>query len=158
MERYLKLFTFEALPTIADIMVLHHQDPSRRRAQHALARSVLRLVHDESLALRAEQEHSLIFQDSANLSTLPAPVAHLPRALLDSEPLYKILAGASLVKSNAEGRTLCKSGGVYLGSLVGHRLHFEPYSEGLSLVQSLVQDCHLVLRIGKQKIRIIKFG
>ena len=61
-HRYLKLFTFEPLETLKQLMEEHEKDPSKRVAQHKLAREVLHIVHGHEIAAQAEKEHSLLFQ------------------------------------------------------------------------------------------------
>lgn len=59
---YLKLFTFEPLNKLEEIMEHHRQDPSKRIAQHKLAWEVLAVVHGQSVAENTEQEHRSVFK------------------------------------------------------------------------------------------------
>ncbi|KKY13332.1 putative tyrosyl-trna mitochondrial precursor (tyrosine-trna ligase) [Diplodia seriata] len=56
-ERYLKLFTFLPLPTISKVVEEHKLDPSKRIAQHLLAREFLDLVHGSEVAERTAAQH-----------------------------------------------------------------------------------------------------
>ncbi|KKA22576.1 Tyrosine--tRNA ligase [Rasamsonia emersonii CBS 393.64] len=90
-ERYLKMFTFLPLPKIAEIMEEQNKDPSKRVAQHALAREFVELVHGPLEAEAAELQHRQLFRprsSTAAPSPAPAPAtpkvppnyAHLPQA------------------------------------------------------------------------------
>lgn len=68
-ERYLKLFTFIPLENIAQIMEQQNKDPSKRVAQHALARDFVELVHGKSEAEKVEAEHRQVFSKSSPLTT-----------------------------------------------------------------------------------------
>ncbi|KAL1638929.1 tyrosyl-tRNA synthetase [Diplodia intermedia] len=60
-ERYLKLFTFLPLSTISKVVEEHKLDPSKRIAQHLLAREFLDLVHGSEAAERAALQHQSLF-------------------------------------------------------------------------------------------------
>lgn len=85
------MFTFLPLPKIAEIMEEQNKDPSKRVAQHALAREFVELVHGPLEAEAAELQHRQLFRprsSTAEPTPAPAPAtpkvppncAHLPQA------------------------------------------------------------------------------
>lgn len=60
-ERYLKLFTFLPLSTISKAVEEHKLDPSKRLAQHLLAREFVELVHGPIAAEETAAQHKSIF-------------------------------------------------------------------------------------------------
>ncbi|OJD33731.1 tyrosyl-trna synthetase [Diplodia corticola] len=60
-ERYLKLFTFLPLSTIKKVVQEHELDPSKRLAQHLLAREFVDLVHGEAAAEATAAQHQAYF-------------------------------------------------------------------------------------------------
>lgn len=76
-ERYLKMFTFLPIPEIQKIMEEQKKDPSKRVAQHALAREFVEIVHGPTEAQAAETQHRQLFRP--RLSTAePTPPAPAP--------------------------------------------------------------------------------
>ncbi|KAK2766671.1 tyrosyl-tRNA synthetase [Arachnomyces sp. PD_36] len=69
-ERYLKLFTFIPIPKIAEIMEEQKKDPSKRVAQHALARDFVELIHGRIEAEKVQESHRQAFASK----TTPQPV------------------------------------------------------------------------------------
>ncbi|KAF2476545.1 uncharacterized protein BDR25DRAFT_277747 [Lindgomyces ingoldianus] len=69
-ERYLKLFTFIPLDHIGYVMEHQRQDPSKRRAQHLLAKEIVELAHGARLAVEAEMAHKEAFTHGTNLFSL----------------------------------------------------------------------------------------
>ncbi|KAL9133546.1 MAG: hypothetical protein Q9175_005272 [Cornicularia normoerica] len=154
-HRYLKLFTFEPLEVLETIMEDHNKDPSKRVAQHKLAQEVLNIVHGETLALQAEQEHSRIFKKfvAANPQTedenkptdhgnkvlpyassdeAPTYSVILPKSLIYNQPMYRVLYHAGLVASRSDGQRMVNKKGAYLGArpsgsgTMGEQVDFSP--------------------------------
>ncbi|KAL5117677.1 tyrosyl-tRNA synthetase [Pleosporales sp. CAS-2024a] len=71
-ERYLKLFTFIPTPQIDLVMGHTQRDPSKRAAQHLLAKEVVELVHGPLAASKAEQAHVDAFSQGTNTFSLSA--------------------------------------------------------------------------------------
>ncbi|KAL1796369.1 hypothetical protein ACET3X_004909 [Alternaria dauci] len=69
-ERYLKLFTFLPLDSIALLMARQAQDPSKRLAQHILARELVELAHGAAAAKQAELAHKDAFGQGAHTFSL----------------------------------------------------------------------------------------
>ena len=144
-HRYLKLFTFEPLENLEAIMAEHLQEPSKRVAQHKLAREVLLIVHGQSIANETEQRHRSLFEKSPshvtespsnidkrealelgrrlknsapNLNAANAPSHNLtlPTSLVLDQPISRVLYHAGLVASRSEGHRIIAQKGAYLGS------------------------------------------
>lgn len=147
-HRYLKLFTFEPLDTLQEIMEEHNKEPSKRVAQHKLAREVLAIVHGQSVAEEAEQEHRLVFKQPSiskpqvlaendgrippdmnrhlnnkapmvNAENAPCHNLILPKSLVINQPISRVLYHAGLVASRNEGHRMVAKKGAYLGSKHG---------------------------------------
>ena len=139
MERYLKLFTFMPITQIEEIMVKHLEDPSKRDAQHALARDVIEMIHGVQEAKDAEANHRNLFgaKSGQQVSAPPsgdvssslnekAPQTHsynmppvnvvLPTSLVYNQPFARVLCSAGLVSSRSEGHRLAAKQGAYIGS------------------------------------------
>ncbi|RYN39830.1 Tyrosine--tRNA ligase [Alternaria arborescens] len=69
-ERYLKLFTFLPLDSIALLMARQAQDPSKRLAQHILAREIVELAHGAAAAQQAITAHKDAFGQGAHTFSL----------------------------------------------------------------------------------------
>jgi tyrosyl-tRNA synthetase len=69
-ERYLKLFTFLPLSSIALLISQQNQDPSKRLAQHILAREIVELAHGAAEAKKAEAAHKDAFGQGTNTFSL----------------------------------------------------------------------------------------
>ncbi|KAF2752058.1 hypothetical protein M011DRAFT_394506 [Sporormia fimetaria CBS 119925] len=67
-ERYLKLFTFFPSDEINLAMRAQEADPSKRIAQHLLAKSVVELAHGANAAVEAEQVHKSIFAGRSTIT------------------------------------------------------------------------------------------
>lgn len=133
----------------------HNKDPSKRVAQHKLAQEVLNIVHGETLALQAEQEHSRIFKKfvAANPQTedenkptdhgnkvlpyassdeAPTYSVILPKSLIYNQPMYRVLYHAGLVASRSDGQRMVNKKGAYLGArpsgsgTMGEQVDFSP--------------------------------
>lgn len=141
-ERYLKLFTFLPLAKIRRIMAEHIQDPSKRVAQHALAREFVTIVHGAQAAAEAEGQHRMIFKPRAttnsnievvgdwnvslnkyapqtNVENMGSLNVTLPQSLVVGQPLHKVLWYAGLVSSKGEGHRLVASRGAHIGGKAG---------------------------------------
>ncbi|KAF2273678.1 tyrosyl-tRNA synthetase-like protein [Westerdykella ornata] len=66
-ERYLKIFTFLPLEEIDLVMNAQLQDPSKRVAQHLLAKEVVELAHGAFAAKVAEQAHRDAYSAGASV-------------------------------------------------------------------------------------------
>ncbi|KAI9816034.1 MAG: tyrosyl-tRNA synthetase [Pycnora praestabilis] len=144
-ERYLKLFTFIPLSQIDNIVQDHIKDPSKRKAQHVLARELVELIHGEREAKETESQHRLLFRSSSHAASTdptdsevdvspslnpqaaqtaqnnaPSPNVTLPESLVIDQPIARVLHSAGLVSSRSEGHRLAQKQGAYIGSKAGN--------------------------------------
>ncbi|RAL62191.1 hypothetical protein DID88_002675 [Monilinia fructigena] len=139
-ERYLKLFTFMPIEQITTLMEEHMKEPSKRQAQHALARDFLELVHGEPAAKAAEIQHRLLFgkpidkndvqlqndlkriEEQAaskligtNASNRPKADLKLPHSFVYTRSIARIIVAAGLCATASEANRMCGSSGIYIG-------------------------------------------
>lgn len=138
----LKIFTFLPIEQIDKLMKEHTQDPSKRRAQHALAKEVTNLAHGASVAKRMSMLHSLMFQPISRaalhdfVAELPAVqssrtkhgspiesregvIVTIKKSALEGLPPTKFLQALEFdtVKSATAASRLIAAGGAYIGTL-----------------------------------------
>lgn len=78
--RYLKLFTFIPTNKIDSICDKSKVEPSKRLAQHALAREFVELIHGEQAAKDAAAQHAALFQKGPTISSLTGSAFTTERA------------------------------------------------------------------------------
>ena len=183
--KYLKLFTFMPIERVEELVKEHMESPSQRKAQHALAREFLELVHGVDEAKHAETQHRLIFQGKAapflspeitaaengtaaqiNLNNRPKANITLPRGLICTKSIGRILYACGLASSASEGHRLADHQAVYVGAPSSGKktamndgaLSFTPVKTWFveDTKKFLIDDELLILRRGKHNVRIIK--
>ena len=158
------------------------KDPSQRRAQHALAREVVALVHGREEAQKAETQHRSLFtrpvseptSDDASQAAaaaghpqsepMPAHNTILPASLVYDCPPARVLYSAGLVSSRSEASRLLQHRGAYVGSLPSGRggmtdtLSFTPIEAWTAdeMKEYVIDGNLLILRVGKWKVKIVK--
>lgn len=147
-HRYLKLFTFEPLEVLDELMEEHSKDPSKRVAQHKLAKEVLIIVHGNQVAKETEEQHRSLFRKTpvpyppmpaqedgsraphgnrtfnenapvVDATSAPFHSINLPRSLVHHQPMERVLFFAGMVASRSEGHRMVAKGGAYVGSRPG---------------------------------------
>lgn len=140
-SKYLKLFTFMPIEAIDTLVSEHQQDPSKRKAQHALAHEVVELVHGPHEAKVAEQQHRFLFakpQDERSelepteldapadpaevagyttLNNRPNVNVQLPASVIHKLSIPRILYACGLAQSTAEGTRLAQQNSVFIGGM-----------------------------------------
>jgi tyrosyl-tRNA synthetase len=143
--KYLKLFTFMPIEQIDALVEDHMKSPPQRKAQHALARDFVELVHGEHEAKFAESQHRLVFSKGslspddtaaaqvdgtvssppdanlrAGITTLNNRTKaniKLPRSLIEKTSIPRILYACGLVESTSQGhKLLAAHQAVYIGA------------------------------------------
>jgi tyrosyl-tRNA synthetase len=183
--KYLKMFTFMPLEDIDALLEAHKKSPSQRKAQHQLARDFVELVHGAKVAKDTEVQHRLVFKsilksdqpqpttpdpslEAPELTSTRAPSANmkLPRSLIMSKSIGKILYASGLAQSASEGHRLASKNGAYIGGHPDKKQHgpMPEASISWSQIQNwdpkttksyLVHGDLLLLRRSKHNIRII---
>jgi tyrosyl-tRNA synthetase len=167
--RYLSLFTFVPLSTIAKTMTAHTAEPGKRLAQHLLASEVLELVHGREVAELTRGQHQAMRNPSlSGQSQLQGERTMLPRSLVAGTPVTRILWHAGIAGTKSEAARLVKSGGVYVADSVSESASaaseaqvseskFAPIkNQKPENLESFTRDGLLVLRTGKWKVRIVE--
>lgn len=185
--RYLKLFTFMKLEDIDDLVKQHMKSPHLRIAQHKLASELVELVHGKEAALDAESQHRQVFGsrlkanladesdlagrnalsfDQVNVNNRPTAQMKLPRSLIESKSIGKILFASGLAESASEGHRLASKQSVYIGgSPTAHKMPMEDGALSFAPIKLwkpeetktyLIGGNLLILRRGKHNIRIIE--
>ncbi|KAK0746422.1 tyrosine--trna ligase precursor, mitochondrial (cyt-18) [Schizothecium vesticola] len=179
-ERLLKLLTFLPLEDIQQLMADHTNDPSRRVAQHRLALEVTSLIHGTRNAADAAEQHRAMYRKPApdGEEQYQAVVGHpttptnrprmdmmLPRSLIMSTSIGRILQAAGLADSASAGHRLAATQGAYIGGAPGQKRAMDPSALAFTPVKVwaaqdtqkyLIDDEYLILRKGKHNLRIIK--
>jgi tyrosyl-tRNA synthetase len=158
----LKMLTFLPIEHIEQLVAEHAQDASSRKAQHALAREVVSLVHGADAARDAEQQHRLLFGGaSTTTNEKPAVDIKLPRSLIYNKPIGRILQAAGLAATASEGQRLAQNAGAYIGSKTGANDTAVTWNQlkswqTESIPNFTLHDDLLFFRKGKQNIKIVQ--
>ncbi|MFZ0248811.1 MAG: tyrosine--tRNA ligase [Acidimicrobiales bacterium] len=155
----LRFLTFLEHDDITTLDRMTTEQPQRREAQRALARSVTGLVHGDAEVAKCEEASAALFgEEIAGLSeemllavTEDAPSTTVPRAeLLDGVTLVDLLERTSLVKSKKEARRTVEQGGSYVNNV-------RQTDDGRTFASGdLLHDRYLVLRKGRKEVHIVK--
>jgi tyrosyl-tRNA synthetase len=183
--KYLKMFTFMPIEQIDALVKEHMESPSQRKAQHALAREFVELIHGAHEAKMAEQQHRLLFRKSppiaqeqpiepdtdakggiTTLNNKPKINIKLPRTLIHTKSIGRIIQACGLAETASEGHRLAQNSGVYIGGHPdGKKL---PMNDGFvswaqvkawrpeDTQKFLVHGDLLMFRKGKHNIRIVQ--
>lgn len=188
-ERYLKLFTFMKMEDIDELVKQHMEAPSRRVAQHKLASEIVELVHGRVASEDAAKQHQLVFGDKAkvtgdmpadlagrdalklpqvNLNNRPTAQMKLPRTLIETASIGKIVFAAGLADSASEGHRLAMKQAVYIGGApTKHKIAMDEGSVSWAAIklwkpeetkQYIIGENLLILRRGKHNIRVIEIA
>ncbi len=122
--RYLKFFTFMTRDEVDELARAAVEQPERRDAQRALARTVTAMVHGADQVLRAERAAALLFSEDLASAALddvllvfddaPSTEVAVPP---DGVTVIELLTATKLAPSRSEGVRLVKSGGVYVNNV-----------------------------------------
>jgi tyrosyl-tRNA synthetase len=118
-ERYLKLFTFLPLETIADAMAEHAHDPGKRIAHRLLARDVTARIHGEDAMQEAVRTSEALFGGEVQGTGLASSVSVAPTVKISRQQLRELsivglLVESGLAKSKAEARRGIQGRGFYI--------------------------------------------
>ena len=159
--RFLKLFTFLPVTSIAELEGAQLADPANRPAQRALAEEATRIVHGEEGLATALRATAILFGDEpfAELDerTLAdafaeAPSASVPRQRLTGGlGVLDVMVACGAAGSNGEARRLISQGGV--------RLNNAPVSDPAATIgpADLLAGSMVVLRVGKKRYFLARF-
>lgn len=152
-EQYLLNFTLLDVDSISALIKRHSQDPKAQLAQRMLAAHVTELVHGQQCSENAQLLASLLFDEKEAISSVD--IINAAR----NDPIFTVLKRDELsdlvnlipligLGSKASARKLLASGGIYI-NMIQQRSNKQIQSV------DLIDDCILVLRIGKSNYRIM---
>ena len=139
---YLKVFTFLSLEEIAELEKVHQEKPELRQAAKKLAFEVVKFVHGEEEALKAQKTSEEIFANkgiSDDMPTLTVAAAIINEGL----PLVDFLVNVNIAPSKSEARRLIEQGGISLN----REKQTDP---AFKVDNSLWQDGNLIIQKGKK--------
>ncbi|HVL91719.1 MAG TPA: tyrosine--tRNA ligase [Acidimicrobiales bacterium] len=158
--RYLRFFTWLDRDAVEALDEATGTRPAERRAQRALAREVVGLVHGAGEAAAAERAAAALFsEDLAGLDepTLlevmaEAPSSSVPRSSLDGPglALVEALASSGLSPSRSAARTAVEQGGAYVNNRRQQDL------DARLTRADLLHDRYVVLRRGKRDHHLLR--
>jgi tyrosyl-tRNA synthetase len=153
----LRYFSFLDHDAIRELDELIQVAPHERRAQRALAHEVVKMVHGDDAATKAERASVALFGESiAELdeATLLEVVGDAPSStwsraeLLEGVDPVDLLVGTQLAKSKTEARRFLEQGGVYLNNV---RL-----DDGAQVtVDDALHGRYLVVRRGPRQLHLV---
>jgi tyrosyl-tRNA synthetase len=121
--RYLKFFTFKTREEIDQLARASAEQPERRDAQRALARTVTAMVHGEDHVARAERAAALLFGEglaSAALEDVLMVFGDAPSSDVampaEGVTVVELLTATKLAPSKSEAVRLVKGGGIYVNN------------------------------------------
>ena len=153
----LRYFTFLDHDTILELDESIQREPQERRAQRALANSLVAFVHGEESARSAERAGEALFSEAIaalDEATLLQIVADAPSSILSRAELgggidaAELLARCHLAASKGEARRFVEQGGVYLNNV-----RVEPTQ--LIDLSHVLHDRYLVLRRGRRQMHLV---
>ncbi|XP_057666686.1 tyrosine--tRNA ligase, mitochondrial [Diorhabda carinulata] len=160
-EKLLKLFTFDPLGSITDLMRQHREKPDKRLPQRRLAEQVTILVHGEQGLEKAKKASEALYEGSiASLGELNAEeVGHLfngatvveilPEAGLSVLDL-SLKAGCFLTKQDA--LRIITAGGFYI-----NQERINNPSEVINLDIHRLKNNSTLVRVGKKNYYVVKW-
>ncbi len=157
--RFLRYFTFLTAEEINELAVKLQNEPEKRDAQRALARSLTEIVHSKTELERAEAASQALF--GGDLTTLDertllevfeeAPSYDLPKEwFTEGRSLIDALVETKIEASKAAARQSIQGGGIYLNNS-----RVSDVKERLSESHLMHGSC-LVIRRGKRNYYLIK--
>jgi tyrosyl-tRNA synthetase len=157
---YLKYFTWLTRSEIDELEAALAQRPEQREAQRALARSMTRLLHDESGLQRAELASQVLFGGEVGGLTaaeiadifIDVPSSQLYKSQLEdaSFTIVDLMISGGIVRSKGEARRSIDEGGISLNNIrVGEA------SRHVSAAD-LVDGQFLLLRKGRKNYHLVK--
>jgi tyrosyl-tRNA synthetase len=153
-----RMYSFESLESIDDLMKRHAEHPERREAQKLLAWDMTARVHGSETAAKVRGASEVLFGErdarSSDSSLLDTLAAEIPTADVAAPPLPLIdcLLSSGGVSSKGEARRKIREGGIYVN---GERVKDE--SRVLS-ADDLLNGGYVQVRIGRKDFRLLRFN
>lgn len=156
--RLLKLFSFEPLAAIGELIARHEADRSQRLAQRELARTMSDWVHGAKETARVEEASRVMFggsldgirEDTLELLAAVVPVVEIGRAELEAGIGIVDLLSRTVADSKSAARRLLQQGGAYVNNV---RV---ADGERKVTLADLATPTMLVVRGGRKDYRLVK--
>jgi tyrosyl-tRNA synthetase len=156
--RFLKLFSFEPIAKIVELLRAHDADRSQRQAQRQLARTLTTWVHGADETARVERASEIMFGgslDGVEQQTLDLLVGVVPVVEIDRKELAAGIAIVDLLSrtvadSKTAARRLLQQGGAYVNNV---RIS---NAERKVTTADLATPTMLVVRGGRKDYRLVK--
>ncbi len=156
--RLLRLFSFTALPELAELNLAHDADRGKRIAQRELARTMTQWIHGDAALRHVEAATAVMFGGSLDgmteddLAALQGtmPVVEIARHELTSGISISDFLARTLSKSKSAARTLLAQGGAYINN---QRISD---ADLIVTVSHLATASWMVVRGGKKDYRLVR--
>jgi tyrosyl-tRNA synthetase len=156
--RFLKLFSFEPIAKIVELLRAHDADRSQRQAQRQLARTLTTWVHGADETARVEKASEIMFggsldgveQRTLDLLAGVVPVVEIDRKELAAGIAIVDLLSRTVADSKTAARRLLQQGGAYVNNV---RISD---AERKVTTADLATPTMLVVRGGRKDYRLVK--
>jgi len=156
--RFLKLFSFEPITEIVELLRAHDADRSQRQAQRQLARTLTTWVHGADETARVEKASEIMFggsldgveQRTLDLLANVVPVVEIDRTELAAGIAIVDLLSRTVADSKSAARRLLQQGGAYINNV---RVSD---AERKVTTADLATPTMLVVRGGRKDYRLVK--
>ena len=158
-RKLLLQLTFLSLPEIDDLVAEHEKNPQNRLGQRTLARELTAVVHGEQAATSAVEASELLFEPSADMTSVSASALEFVSGEVPSTSMQKLTTGivdilveTGLCQSRKDAKRAIAEGGIYLnGSRVTE-------SDLTPTADHLLHDKYILLRRGKKLWHLLVVG
>ncbi|MEC7914944.1 MAG: tyrosine--tRNA ligase [Actinomycetota bacterium] len=158
-RKLLLQLTFLSLPEIDDLVAEHEKNPQNRLGQRTLARELTAVVHGEQAATSAVEASELLFEPSADMTSVSASALEFVSGEVPSTStqnlttgIVDILVETGLCQSRKDAKRAITEGGIYLnGSRVTE-------SDLTPTADHLLHDKYILLRRGKKLWHLLVVG
>jgi len=154
--QFLKYFTFLKKEEILDLKERLKRQPEKKEAQRILAKEVVKIVHGEKEAKRAEKISQILFYGKVKelkereieeaFFNVPSVEIKIKKEI----PILNFLVLAKITKSKSEGKKLIKQGGISLNG--------EPIleTEKKVRVREALYQKYFIVRKGKRNYYLVR--
>ena len=158
-RKLLLQLTFLSLPEIDDLVAEHEKNPQNRLGQRTLARELTAVVHGEQAATSAVEASELLFEPSADMTSVSASALEFVSGEVPSTSMQKLTTGivdilveTGLCQSRKDAKRAITEGGIYLNGIRVTESDLTPTAD------HLLHDKYIMLRRGKKLWHLLVVG
>ena len=158
-RKLLLQLTFLSLPEIDDLVAEHEKNPQNRLGQRTLARELTAVVHGEQAATSAVEASELLFEPSADMTSVSASALEFVSGEVPSTSTQKLTTGivdilveTGLCQSRKDAKRAITEGGIYLNGIRVTESDLTPTAD------HLLHDKYIMLRRGKKLWHLLVVG